>query len=244
MDFGGELAAERGRQALEFTARIRADHLRGHGAGRRFGHGLGSLFLVSRLRPGKKTLPIVPGVFDDRFALVIEETDATFDAAAVSELLRNHHAVEIEERVWEADSCSTGAAGGAAGSRSRRRLNYLLLLVLIVLVAANMLVPRNQAQPNREFLPDMAHSPAYTSESANPNFADGETLQPPVLGTLAAQARTAALRGDRRRRSAGRAGTAQPASGRPGREFASTARRCFRTSARPAMAAEDWATAR
>lgn len=150
--------------------------------------GLGTvlaLFLVARLRPGKKTLPIVPGVFDDRFALVIEETDATFDAAAVSELLRNHHAVEIEERVWEADSCSTGAAGGAAGSRSRRRLNYLLLLVLIVLVAANMLVPRNQAQPNREFLPDMAHSPAYTSESANPNFADGETLQPPVLGTLA-----------------------------------------------------------
>lgn len=150
--------------------------------------GLGTvfaLFLVSRLRPGKKALPIVPGVFDDRFALVVEETDATFDAAAVSELLRDHHAVEVEERIWEVHSRSTGAAEGAAGSRSRRRLNYLLLLVMIVLVAASFLVPRNPSQPNREFLPDMAHSPAYTSESVNPNFPDGETLQPPVPGTLA-----------------------------------------------------------
>ena len=150
--------------------------------------GLGMVFallVVARLRPGKKTLPIVPGVLDDRFALVVEETDATFDPAAVGEMLRDYHAVEVEERILVGDSPSIREAGGTAGSRSRRRLNYLLLLVLIVLVAVNFLALRNPSQPNREFLPDMAHSSAYTSESANPNFRGGETLQPPVPGTVA-----------------------------------------------------------
>lgn len=150
--------------------------------------GLGTVFalmVVTRLRPGKKTLPIVPGVLDNRFALVIDETDATFDAAAVGDMLRGYHTVEIEERILEERYLSLGEAKNATGNPSRRRLNYLLLLVLIVLVAVNFLAVGDPLQPNWEFLPDMAHSPAYTSESANPNFPDGKTLQPPVSGTVA-----------------------------------------------------------
>lgn len=150
--------------------------------------GLGTvvaLLAVARLRPGKKTTPIVPGVLDDRFVLVIEETDATFDPAVAGDLLRGYHAVEVEERILEEESRSSGEASRVAVSRSRRQLNYLLLLVLIVLVALCFLAPRNIAQPNLEFLPDMAHSPAYPSASANVNFPDGKTLQPPVLGTIA-----------------------------------------------------------
>ena len=48
--------------------------------------GLGTVFallVVARLRPGKKMMPIIPGVMDDRFALLVEETDATFDATAI-----------------------------------------------------------------------------------------------------------------------------------------------------------------
>jgi mono/diheme cytochrome c family protein len=149
--------------------------------------GLGTVFallVVARLRPGKKMMPIIPGVMDDRFALLVEETDATFDARAIDELLRGYRAVEVAERVLEDESPPLAEARGAAATRLRRRLNYVLLLVLAVVVAMNFLALPNPSQPNREFLPDMAHSPAYTSESANPNFPDGETLQRPVLGTL------------------------------------------------------------
>ncbi len=126
---------------------------------------------------------------NNRFALLVKETDATFDSVAVSELLRGCHAVEVSERVLEDNSPPPGEAQDAAGTRLRRRLNYVLLLVLAVVVAMNLFALPNPSQPNREFLPDMAHSPAYTSESANPNFPDGETLQPPVPGTVA-QGRT------------------------------------------------------
>lgn len=150
--------------------------------------GLGTVFallVVARLRPGRRATQIVPGVMDDRFALLVEETDATFDAVAASELLRSCHAVEVSERVLEDESSPLGAAQHAAGAHLRTRLNYVLLFVLALVVAMNLFALPNPSQPNREFLPDMAHSPAYTSESANPNFPDGETLQPPIHGTVA-----------------------------------------------------------
>lgn len=150
--------------------------------------GLGTvlaLLVVARLRPGKRATPIVPGVMDDRFALLIDETDATFDPLAVSELLRSCHAVEVSERVLEGESSPLGRAQHTAGDRLTTRLNYVLLLILVVVVAINFLALPDPSRPNREFLPDMAHSPAYMSESANPNFADGKTLLPPVSGTVA-----------------------------------------------------------
>ncbi len=56
-------------------------------------------FLVHRgLLPGRKAIVPVPGVTDDRFAVLLEETDATFDPEAVRQLFARYHAVHTEER--------------------------------------------------------------------------------------------------------------------------------------------------
>ncbi len=64
--------------------------------------GLGTViaFLIGRrLLPGRKAKLPIAGVTDDRFALVIEETDASFDLAQAEALLKDHNAVRIEERI-------------------------------------------------------------------------------------------------------------------------------------------------
>jgi hypothetical protein len=59
------------------------------------------IFVVSRLRPGRRAALPAPGVTDDRFVLVLEERDATFDAARVRQLLSAHRALALGERVEE-----------------------------------------------------------------------------------------------------------------------------------------------
>ncbi len=64
--------------------------------------GIGTVvaFLVGRrLLPGRKAKLPMLGVTDDRFVLVIEETDAAFDLAKAEALLAEHNAVRIEERI-------------------------------------------------------------------------------------------------------------------------------------------------
>lgn len=58
-----------------------------------------ALFAVSRLFPGKRARVIDPRATDDRFVLVIDETDAAFDAASVEQLLQRYHVLEVEERL-------------------------------------------------------------------------------------------------------------------------------------------------
>ena len=65
-----------------------------------------------------------------------------------------------------------------------RFLNLVLALTLIVSVGLIWVRRSDPAQPNVEFLPDMAHSPAYEALSASPVFPDGKTLQAPVTGTV------------------------------------------------------------
>lgn len=62
---------------------------------------VGAFLLVSRLWPGKQPKLIAPGVTDDRFALLIEETDAAFDVGQVRNLLKRNGAVEVIERLSE-----------------------------------------------------------------------------------------------------------------------------------------------
>jgi hypothetical protein len=57
-----------------------------------------ALFITSRLWPGKKAVMPFPGVTDDRFALILEEKDATFDPDAVRRLCEKFNAVHTEER--------------------------------------------------------------------------------------------------------------------------------------------------
>ena len=69
--------------------------------------GFGSVFAllaVSRLFPGKRPRFVSPRVTDDRFVLVIDEQDATFDADVVANFLATFHVIETEERI--------GTAGG------------------------------------------------------------------------------------------------------------------------------------
>lgn len=64
--------------------------------------GFGSVFAllgVSRLYPGKKVKPLLERTTDDRFVIVLNETDARFDPAHVDRLLRPFNLLELEERV-------------------------------------------------------------------------------------------------------------------------------------------------
>jgi hypothetical protein len=58
-----------------------------------------AFFMVTRLRPGGRALMPDPHVTDDRFVLILEETDAAFDVSAVQALFEQHHAVRVEERI-------------------------------------------------------------------------------------------------------------------------------------------------
>lgn len=60
-----------------------------------------AFFMASRLFPGRQPRLAYPGVTNDRFALVLQETDAAFDEERVRLLLERQNAVHIEERPEE-----------------------------------------------------------------------------------------------------------------------------------------------
>jgi mono/diheme cytochrome c family protein len=122
-----------------------------------------------------------PGVTDNRFVLVLRETDAAFDAGWTRRLLEQHGAIHTEER--EESDVQTGKP--AARRVSLRAVNICLLVLLVAIVALNWLTATNPAQPNQEFMPQMAHSARSNTFSANPNLPDGQTQQPPVPRTIA-----------------------------------------------------------
>ncbi|MFB3815345.1 MAG: cytochrome c [Terriglobales bacterium] len=69
--------------------------------------------------------------------------------------------------------------------RARIVLNAALALALIAVAAVSWFLRADAARPNAEFLPEMVRSARYNAFSANPNFPDGKTLQPPPPGTVA-----------------------------------------------------------
>jgi hypothetical protein len=67
--------------------------------------GLATVFVflvLARLRPGKRVAMIHPRVTDDRFVLVLEESDARFDLRRVQRLFEKFGALAVEERLEEA----------------------------------------------------------------------------------------------------------------------------------------------
>ncbi|MCB2212278.1 DUF3341 domain-containing protein [bacterium] len=56
---------------------------------------------VAQLYPGRKPKRFYPGVTDDRFVLVLNETDASFDLEETRELLSSLNAVDVDERIGE-----------------------------------------------------------------------------------------------------------------------------------------------
>ena len=71
------------------------------------------------------------------------------------------------------------------------RLNLLLAIALVAILVLLMLVRVDRSRPNYQVNlgDDMTYSPAYTSFEANENFANGRTMQSPVPGTIARDAR-------------------------------------------------------
>lgn len=58
-----------------------------------------AFLFVCRLYPGRKAVLPVAGVTDDHFAVVLEESDSTFDPEEVGEMFRRLNAVRIEEQI-------------------------------------------------------------------------------------------------------------------------------------------------
>lgn len=68
--------------------------------------GLGTVaafLLISRLWPGRKPELVYHRSTDDRFVLVLEQDDASFDVDAVGDLCKAHGAVQCEERLEETE---------------------------------------------------------------------------------------------------------------------------------------------
>jgi mono/diheme cytochrome c family protein len=64
------------------------------------------------------------------------------------------------------------------------KLNLFLACALGFSVAAGFFVRSQPSRPNVEFLPEMVRVASYGAYSANPNFADGKTLQLPPPNTI------------------------------------------------------------
>ncbi len=63
--------------------------------------GFGSVFallILCRLYPGKQARMPYPGVTDDRFVIVLEDSGSSVDPRDVRDLFEEHGAVDVETR--------------------------------------------------------------------------------------------------------------------------------------------------
>ncbi len=143
-----------------------------------------AFLIVARLMPGRRRALIRPGVTDDRFALLIEQTDATFDVPRITSLLATHHAEQIEQQVIDV-SPSRDDAQDEDGRRWLNWLNVGLAAVVVLLALAILIVPRDGSRPNFEFMPTMRRSVPLDPQAALAGIPAAE----PLPGTLSRDAR-------------------------------------------------------
>src|SRR5512146_2392206 len=60
-----------------------------------------AFFAVCRLYPGKRSVMPAEGLTDDRFAVVLEQSDSTFDVTEVSAMFYNLGAISVREQLAE-----------------------------------------------------------------------------------------------------------------------------------------------
>lgn len=68
-----------------------------------------------------------------------------------------------------------------SGKIIRKGITFAFLLLTFALVSS---CDYNRRSTGWEYMGDMTTSPAYESYTANPNFADGKTMQAPIPGTI------------------------------------------------------------
>lgn len=141
-----------------------------------------AFFVVSRLGPGKRARLIRPRITDDRFALVVEQTDATFDVKRISALLEEHRAEQIEERVLSAKSGLAEEDPDAWPYLGW--VNLGLAAAFVVAVLAIVYTPRNLSRPNMEFMPTMRRSVPIDPQTALAGLPPAR----PIPGTIARDA--------------------------------------------------------
>lgn len=127
-----------------------------------------AFFVVCRLWPGRREKLVVPNVTDDRFALILELVDSSWDVSDVLALLKRHGALEVHSLAEGADEPGTNghpagrsaASEGAGRAASTRRLNLTLAVLLLLTLLAALVLPGSPDRRNWEFLPNMVWSPA------------------------------------------------------------------------------------
>ncbi|MBM4176958.1 MAG: DUF3341 domain-containing protein [Ignavibacteria bacterium] len=63
-----------------------------------------TFIIISKLRPAKKPKSLYKRVTDNRFALVLVQSDASFDVKSASEIFASFNAVEFEERLQKEEN--------------------------------------------------------------------------------------------------------------------------------------------
>jgi mono/diheme cytochrome c family protein len=126
-----------------------------------------------RLFPGKPGVAPVRGATDNCFVLVLENLGTSYMVHAFRDLVADFHGTILPA---EEEPRRPG--------RPRPVLNGLLFVGFIATLALYLVMGRDLSQRNYEYMPDMAHSPAYDTYAPNPDFADGKALQLPQPGTI------------------------------------------------------------
>lgn len=71
----------------------------------------------------------------------------------------------------------------------RTRIGLLIVLLLLMAIAPFLFIARARAHrarsPRIHIIPDMDNQPRFEAQHANPMFADGRALRPPVEGAIA-----------------------------------------------------------
>ncbi|MFV1963915.1 MAG: quinol:electron acceptor oxidoreductase subunit ActD [Pirellulaceae bacterium] len=156
--------------------------------------GLGTvavLFLVCRLRPGKKTKLVVDGITNDRFALVVVHDSAERGVEETRQLFEASGPLALEERVIDEEPSwwQVGVRRSDDGEVAERgwlgTINMVLLSVLVVLVGVNLFVPLSPNETNWEIFREMMRSPAPGALSRSKVLPGGITFQEPVANTVA-----------------------------------------------------------
>jgi len=146
--------------------------------------GVIALFIRAKLWPGRAA-PRLRCVTNDRFALALTVADASVDTEEILQFLRERGATETLEGDELADRIDPAEGVARKPSLSQKLAWCAIVLLPVVVLGGLWAARRDLTKPNRILPTQMAVSPAYRSQSANPVFASQITLQLPAEGTLA-----------------------------------------------------------